>query len=68
MPAAWFAALFARHSALQAAADFCCAKAECEEAIAPNTIAKIAAMDNVLILGSCCAVYAVGGLAASVPE
>jgi len=46
MPAAWFAALLARHSALQAAADFCWAKAEYDGAIADSTIPQIVAMNN----------------------
>jgi hypothetical protein len=38
--------LLARHSALQAATDFCCAKAETDGAIAAKTIPQIAAMDD----------------------
>jgi hypothetical protein len=49
LPAAWFAALLARHSALQAAADFCWAKAEIDGVIATKTIPQIAAMDDVFI-------------------
>jgi hypothetical protein len=39
----------ARHSALQAAADFCSAKAENDGATAAKTIAQIAAMDDVFM-------------------
>jgi hypothetical protein len=51
MPAAWFAALLARHSDLQAAADFW-AKAEYDGAIVAKTTPKIVAIDNVLIFYS----------------
>jgi hypothetical protein len=41
--------LLARHSALQAAADFCWEKAVDDGAIANKTIPQIAAMDDVLM-------------------
>jgi hypothetical protein len=41
--------LLARHSALQAAADFCSAKADNDGATATKTIPQIAAMDDVFM-------------------
>jgi hypothetical protein len=49
LPAAWFAALLARHSALHAATDFCSAKAENDGAIASKTIPQSAAMYDVFM-------------------
>jgi hypothetical protein len=62
MPAAWFAALLARHSALQTAADFCWAKAKYDGAIVAKTIPQIVAMDNVLICESYVACWLFGRL------
>jgi hypothetical protein len=41
--------LLTRHSALQAAADFCWAKAEVDGASAIKTIPQMAAMDDIFI-------------------